>query len=116
MENDENIQYVGDDGALGSSAAKYFIDYENHWGFSSTGDFLDDGDYLNSRYIRSLPSSNLPELYKTARVAPISLTYFRYCMENGKYTVKLHFAEIQFSNDNTFGSLGKRLFDIYVQV
>ncbi|KAL5188214.1 putative LRR receptor-like serine/threonine-protein kinase RFK1 [Glycine soja] len=115
MENDENIQYVGDDGALGSSAAKYFIDYENHWGFSSTGDFLDDGDYLNSRYIRSLPSSNLPELYKTARVAPISLTYFRYCMENGKYTVKLHFAEIQFSNDNTYSSLGRRLFDIYVQ-
>ncbi|TKY60083.1 LRR receptor serine/threonine-protein kinase RFK1 [Spatholobus suberectus] len=115
MENNENILYVGDGDVLGSSAAKYFIDYENHWGFSSTGDFMDDGDYLNTRYTRSLPSSNLPELYKSARVTPISLTYFHYCLENGKYTVKLHFAEIQFTNDNTYRSLGKRLFDIYVQ-
>ncbi|XP_020235839.1 probable LRR receptor-like serine/threonine-protein kinase RFK1 isoform X2 [Cajanus cajan] len=65
MENDENIHYVGDGNVLGSGAAKYFIDYENHWGFSSTGDFMDD--------------------------------------------------EIQFTNDNTYRSLGKRLFDIYVQ-
>ncbi|KAK7400199.1 hypothetical protein VNO78_11399 [Psophocarpus tetragonolobus] len=113
--NDENILYVGDGDVLGSVAAKYFIDYENHWGFSCTGDFMDDGDQLNSRYVRSLRSSNLPELYETARVTPISLTYFHYCLENGKYTVKLHFAEIQFTNDNTYGSLGKRLFDIYVQ-
>lgn len=115
MENDENILYVGDGDVLGSSAAKSFIDYENHWGFSSTGDFMDDGNYLNTRYTRSSPSSNLPELYKTARVAPISLSYFQYCLENGKYTVKLHFAEIQFTNDKTYRSLGKRLFDIYVQ-
>ncbi|KAL2343249.1 hypothetical protein Fmac_004534 [Flemingia macrophylla] len=115
MENDENIHFVGDGDVLGSGAAKYFIDYVNHWGFSSTGDFMDDGDYLNSRYTRSLPLSSLPELYKTARVTPISLTYFHYCLENGKYTVKLHFAEIQFTNDGTYKSLGKRLFDIYVQ-
>ncbi|RDX96771.1 putative LRR receptor-like serine/threonine-protein kinase RFK1, partial [Mucuna pruriens] len=115
MENDENILYVGDGNVLGSAAAKYFINYENHWGFSSTGDFMDDGDYLNTRYTRPSPSSNLPELYKTARVTPISLTYFHYCLENGKYTVNLHFAEIQFTNDNTFRSLGKRIFDIYVQ-
>ncbi|KAL2616173.1 hypothetical protein AAZV13_08G111100 [Glycine max] len=109
MENDENIHYVGDGGVLGSGAANISLIMK------ITGDFLDDGDQLNSRYLRSLPSSDLPELYKTAHVTPISLTYFHYCLENGKYTVKLHFAEIQFSNDNTFGSLGKRLFDIYVQ-
>ncbi|KAG4999973.1 hypothetical protein JHK87_021045 [Glycine soja] len=69
----------------------------------------------NDENIHYVGDGDLPELYKTAHVTPISLTYFHYCLENGKYTVKLHFAEIQFSNDNTFGSLGKRLFDIYVQ-
>lgn len=115
MENDENILYIGDGDVLGG-AAKYYNDYKNYWGFSSTGDFMDDGDYQNTRYTRSLSSSRMPELYTTARVSPILLTYFRYCLENGKYTVNLHFAEIQFTNDNTYRSLGRRLFDIYVQV
>ncbi|KAI8015335.1 putative LRR receptor-like serine/threonine-protein kinase RFK1 [Camellia lanceoleosa] len=44
-----------------------------------------------------------------------SFTYFRYCLENGNYTVSLHFAEILFTNDNTYSSLGKRIFDIYIQ-
>ncbi|KAK7247215.1 hypothetical protein RIF29_42092 [Crotalaria pallida] len=114
MENDENILYIGDGGVLGG-AAKYFNDNENHWGLSSTGDFMDDADFQNTRYTKFLPSSNMPELYSTARVAPISLAYFHYCLENGKYTVNLHFAEIQFTNDKTYKSLGKRLFDIYVQ-
>ncbi|KAF3451337.1 hypothetical protein FNV43_RR07432 [Rhamnella rubrinervis] len=35
--------------------------------------------------------------------------------ENGNYTVNLHFAEIQFTNDQTYRSLGRRIFDIYVQ-
>ncbi|XP_027915412.1 probable LRR receptor-like serine/threonine-protein kinase RFK1 isoform X2 [Vigna unguiculata] len=115
MENDENVLYVGDGDVLGSEAAKYCINYEGHWGYSSTGDFMDDGIYLNTRFTRTLTSSNLPELYQTARVTPLSLTYFLYCLENGKYTVKLHFAEIQFTNDKTYSSLGKRLFDIYIQ-
>ncbi|WVZ23945.1 hypothetical protein V8G54_002489 [Vigna mungo] len=115
MENDENVLYVGDGDVLGSEAAKYYINHKSHWGFSSTGDFMDDGNYLNAHFTRALTSSNLPELYQTARVAPLSLTYFLYCLENGKYTVKLHFAEIQFTNDKTYSSLGKRLFDIYIQ-
>ncbi|KAL5053717.1 hypothetical protein RYX36_034399 [Vicia faba] len=113
-ENGDDILYVGDGYVVGG-AAKLFKDHENHWGFSSTGDFMDDGDFQNTRYSRSLSSSSLPELYKTARASPITLTYFHYCLENGKYTVHLHFAEIQFSNDKTFRSLGKRLFNIYVQ-
>ncbi|CAI8618722.1 unnamed protein product [Vicia faba] len=113
-ENGDDILYVGDGYVVGG-AAKLFKDHENHWGFSSTGDFMDDGDFQNTRYSRSLSSSSLPELYKTARASPITLTYFHYCLENGKYTVHLHFAEIQFSNDKTFRSLGRRLFNIYVQ-
>ncbi|XP_027191828.1 probable LRR receptor-like serine/threonine-protein kinase RFK1 isoform X3 [Cicer arietinum] len=113
-ENGENILYIGDGDVVGGTA-KYYNDYENHWGFSSTGDFMDDGDSQNTRYSRSLSSLSIPELYTTARASPISLTYFHYCLENGKYTVHLHFAEIQFTNDKTYRSLGKRFFDIYVQ-
>ncbi|CAI8593283.1 unnamed protein product [Vicia faba] len=33
----------------------------------------------------------------------------------GNYNVKLHFAEIMFSNDRTFSSLGRRIFDVSIQ-
>ncbi|KAI4332440.1 hypothetical protein L6164_017350 [Bauhinia variegata] len=114
MENKENILYIGDGDVLGGTA-KYFNDQENHWGLSSTRDFMDDDNFQNTRYTVSSASSNMPELYATARISPISLTYFHYCLENGNYTVNLHFAEIQFTNDNSFRSLGKRLSDVYAQ-
>jgi hypothetical protein len=114
-EDKATVIYEGDAEAVGGTA-KFFIHDNSYWGFSSTGDFMDDNDYQNTRYTVSLSSSNVTELYGTARVSPISLTYFHYCLENGNYTVNLHFAEIQFTNDETYSSLGKRVFDIYVQV
>lgn len=77
---------------------------------------MDDYDYQNTRYTVSVQSSNISELYSTVRKSPISLTYFHYCLQNGDYSVKLHFEEIQFTNDKTYNSLGRRIFDIYVQV
>ncbi|KAJ4844266.1 hypothetical protein Tsubulata_009814 [Turnera subulata] len=113
-ENKTAFTYTGD-GDVEGGTAKYFLNVQEYWGFSSTGDYMDDNDFQNTRYIRSLQSSNMPELYLTQRVAPISLTYFHYCMENGEYTVNLHFAEIQFTDDQTYSSLGRRQFDVYVQ-
>ncbi|KAJ0870410.1 putative non-specific serine/threonine protein kinase [Helianthus annuus] len=60
-------------------------------------------------------NTRLPALYTTARLSPLTLTYFSYCLENGEYSVKLHFAEIQFTNDSTYKSLGRRIFDIYIE-
>ena len=89
---------------------------------------MDDFDYQNTRYTVSLQSSTIPELYQTARISPISLTYFHYCLQNGNYTVNLHFAEMQFTKSHistrvagtmlvtTYITLGRRIFDIYVQV
>jgi len=59
---------------------------------------------------------NNAELNMDARVSPLSLTYYAFCMGNGSYTISLHFAEIMFTNDETYSSLGRRVFDIYVQV
>lgn len=56
------------------------------------------------------------ELYMDARVSPLSLTYYGFCLGNGNYTVNLHFAEIKFTDDQTFHSLRRRVFDIYIQV
>ncbi|CAF1993580.1 unnamed protein product [Brassica napus] len=60
-------------------------------------------------------SAKYPELYQTARRSPLSLAYFAFCFENGSYNVKLHFSEIQFSDEEPYSRLGKRLFNIYVQ-
>ncbi|XP_050148223.1 probable LRR receptor-like serine/threonine-protein kinase RFK1 isoform X1 [Malus sylvestris] len=113
-ENHTNIRFEKDGGVEGGSA-KYFWNEKSMWGFSSTGDFMDDFELQNTRYFVSLASSNLSELYTTARISPLSLTYFHRCLENGIYTITLHFAEIEFTNDKRYTSLGRRIFDIYVQ-
>ncbi|GAB2284346.1 hypothetical protein Dimus_018803, partial [Dionaea muscipula] len=56
-----------------------------------------------------------PEYFRTARVSASSLKYYGLCLREGSYTVKLHFAEIMYSNDQTYSSLGNRIFDIYIQ-
>lgn len=114
-EKKSNILYEGDGEAEGG-AAKYFLKPNAYWGFSSTGDYMDDNNFQNTRFTMFVPSSNLSELYKTARIAPVSLTYFHACLENGKYTVNLDFAEMRFTNDENYSRLGRRLFDIYIQV
>ncbi|KAK6123957.1 hypothetical protein DH2020_042302 [Rehmannia glutinosa] len=109
-ESNRKVIYEGD---TGGDSARYLSG--NNWGFTSTGDFIDEPIYQNSRSIRITPTSNLSDLYSTARLSPLSLTYFHYCLENGSYNVSLHFAEILFTNDSSYNSLGRRMFDIYIQ-
>ncbi|KAL5839241.1 hypothetical protein ACOSQ3_011949 [Xanthoceras sorbifolium] len=108
------ITFEGDAGVGGGAATYHLFDGTN-WGFSSTGDFMDDDDEQNTHYIATSKSSNILQLYTNARIVPTSLTYVGYCLENGNYSVNLHFAEIQFTIDNTYSSIGRRIFDIYVQ-
>ncbi|KAI3824526.1 hypothetical protein L1987_05986 [Smallanthus sonchifolius] len=112
--NGQSVLYEGDANVDGGAARLYKA--ARNLGFSSTGDFMDDNIYQNTRYIESLQgNTSLPALYTTARLSPLTLTYFSYCLENGEYSVKLHFAKIQFTNDTTYRSLGRRIFDIYIQ-
>ncbi|KAD3066745.1 hypothetical protein E3N88_34625 [Mikania micrantha] len=99
-----------------SGGASSFFSVENRWGFSSTGGFMDEG--TRDSFIVELPSdfsTNMTELYKKARTSGLSLTYYGICMRSESYNVSLHFAEIIFTNDQTYSSLGRRLFDIYIQ-
>ncbi|KAH7840769.1 hypothetical protein Vadar_021351 [Vaccinium darrowii] len=58
---------------------------------------------------------NDSQLYTKARLSPLSLTYYGRCLANGNYTVTLHFAEIIFRDNRSYWSLGRRMFDIYIQ-
>ncbi|WZZ71802.1 hypothetical protein YC2023_083172 [Brassica napus] len=106
--------YEADNSVLTGSAMNY---HGKKWGFSNTGDFMDDiiTEDTYSISSESPVSAKYPELYQTARRSPLSLAYFAFCFENGSYNVKLHFAEIQFSDEEPYARLAKRFFNIYVQ-
>ena len=108
-------EYKADDTQGGSSSARFFSSAER-WGYSSTGLYLRN-EHLP--YIVSTSNSNgraASSIYATARLSPLSLKYYGFCMRNGSYNVKLHFAEIMFTADQTYTSLGRRIFDISIQV
>ncbi|KFK44804.1 hypothetical protein AALP_AA1G305000 [Arabis alpina] len=98
-----------------------------NWGISNTGDFNDDATTDDTYFISAAPgdfsdldkntrqSGDSPDLYKTARRSALSLTYYASCLENGLYNVTLHFMEIQFSEKELYGHVGRRIFDVYVQ-
>nr|XP_017251198.1 PREDICTED: probable LRR receptor-like serine/threonine-protein kinase At1g53440 [Daucus carota subsp. sativus] len=90
----------------------YFSYYSSEkWAYSSTGVFLnnDRGNFL------AMNNNMSEEIYKTARLAPSSLKYYGLCLRSGSYKVRLHFAEIQYSDDMTYNSIGRRIFDVSIQ-
>ncbi|CAI9279224.1 unnamed protein product [Lactuca saligna] len=94
-----------------------FFPSSDRWGFSNTGSIW-SGDNSDSHYIEnnaSVLTMNDYELYTRARHTLLSLTYYGRCLANGKYTVTLHFAEIVFRDSQSYKSLGRRVFDVYVQ-
>ncbi|KAJ6966282.1 LRR receptor-like serine/threonine-protein kinase [Populus alba x Populus x berolinensis] len=95
----------------GGPAAFSFV--PGKWGYSSTGTYME----RNSVTFKAKNDFNLSVtgVYETARLAPQSLKYYALCLPKGKYKVQLHFAEIMYSNDQTFSSLGRRIFDISIQ-
>ena len=92
--------------------------HQENWGISNTGDFTDDvsddDTFIISTSLRL--SKDSPHLYKTARLSALYLVYYAFCLENGAYNVKLHFMEIQFSEKEVYSPIGRRIFDVYVQV
>ncbi|KAL5769283.1 hypothetical protein ACOSQ2_016066 [Xanthoceras sorbifolium] len=87
----------------------------NNWAYSCSGYFQsslgDTSDYIKNMTCGA-PSISL---YEKARLCPQALTYYGFCLKNGEYIVRLHFAEIVYAKDEDYSSLGKRVFDIYIQ-
>ncbi|MQL95474.1 hypothetical protein Taro_028141 [Colocasia esculenta] len=109
----DNDEYDQDTSPQGTST--YFLSDSGKWAYSSTGDFVGDS---KARYISqntSMLTMPNPELYMTARLNPLSLKYYGLCMQKGNYTVRLHFSEIMFTDDQKFSSIGRRVFDVSIQ-
>ncbi|XP_022717354.1 probable leucine-rich repeat receptor-like serine/threonine-protein kinase At3g14840 [Durio zibethinus] len=93
-----------------------FFRSTSYWAFSNTGIFLDDNRPDDIYVLENTQlSTSAGELYRNARLSPSSLTYYAFCLDNATYTVNLHFAEIQFTDGQNYSSLGRRIFDIYIQ-
>ncbi|KAG6737116.1 hypothetical protein POTOM_059889 [Populus tomentosa] len=109
-----NTIYEADDEPGG--ATKY-VPKGEVWQLSTTGHVWDvrptADDYMAQN--KSILRMSNSQLYTNARLTPLSLTYHVRCLVNGNYTVKLHFAEIVMRDNKSFYSLGRRIFDVYIQ-
>ncbi|TXG66681.1 hypothetical protein EZV62_007956 [Acer yangbiense] len=100
---------------LNTKGQSNFAPIETRWAYSSTG------VYMGKEDANSLATNEFglnvagADYYKTARLSPESLKYYGLCMRKGSYKVMLHFAEIMFTNDQTFASHGRRIFDVSIQ-
>ncbi|KAL5716597.1 hypothetical protein ACHQM5_018265 [Ranunculus cassubicifolius] len=104
----QNQEYELDDSNMGPSSF-----YSNdRWALSTTGDFIGND---KAPFIAST-NSGAQNIYSTARLAPISAKYYGHCLRSGNYTLRLHFAEIMFTTDQANNTMGRRIFDVYVQV
>ncbi|KAL4554020.1 hypothetical protein LXL04_039863 [Taraxacum kok-saghyz] len=95
--------------------AAYYLTPERWWGVSNVG----RRDNPNPNYTVTSSQRQFidedSELFQTARISAGSLRYYGLGLENGNYTVNLRFAEIVIENGPIWTSLGRRVFDIYIQ-
>ncbi|KAK0598801.1 hypothetical protein LWI29_038113 [Acer saccharum] len=108
------IVFERDNETLGP--ASYFVSDTRRWGVSIVGTFAGN----NNPHYTSSSSSQFtntldPELFQTARISASSLRYYGLGLENGDYNVILQFAEMAISDTSLRRSVGRRVFDIYIQ-
>ncbi|KAJ4755909.1 Leucine-rich repeat transmembrane protein kinase [Rhynchospora pubera] len=98
-------------------ASTLYLDPKQNWAFSSSGNFMDNSVNADTYIVTNESKITMPnsELYMSARLSPLSLTYYGLCMYPGSYTVQLHFSEVVFVGNNTYSSLGERLFNVFIQ-
>ncbi|XP_019196319.1 PREDICTED: probable LRR receptor-like serine/threonine-protein kinase At1g56140 [Ipomoea nil] len=110
------ILYERDNETLGP--ATHYMTSTGRWAVSNVG--LPYGSNspkyttsTSSQFTNTLDS----ELFQTARLSAGSLRYYGLGLENGNYTVTLHFAEsvILKSSPPSWKTLGRRVFNIYIQ-
>lgn len=95
----------------------------NKWAVSNVGLFTGRTKPAQTSYSDTI-STNFaiftndfgPEFFQTARLSASSLRYYGLGLQNGNYIVTLQFAETVFPDNKTWKNLGKRMFDIYIQV
>ncbi|KAA8521578.1 hypothetical protein F0562_012251 [Nyssa sinensis] len=109
------VRFDDDSETLGAASMYTSSDYQ--WTVSNTGNFISNpnGPQYIAKTDSQITETLESELFKTARISPSSLRYYGLGLKNGKYSVELHFAEIQMDGSQSWTGLGKRLFDVYIQ-
>ncbi|XP_057827742.1 probable LRR receptor-like serine/threonine-protein kinase At1g53440 isoform X1 [Cryptomeria japonica] len=108
-DSDLSIHYEADEKSLGASS--FYVHTNKNWAVSNTGNFMDNASQTELQK----DTEKMTGVYRTARLSSTSLRYYGLCLPNGQYTVQLQFAEIVFTNENSYRSLGRRIFDVYIQ-
>ncbi|XP_058071831.1 probable LRR receptor-like serine/threonine-protein kinase At1g56130 [Magnolia sinica] len=103
-----DTEYEGDYDPLGP--VSYKVASTEKWAVSNVG-----SDTNKYRKIKDVPNTTDAWLFQYARISSGSLRYYGLGLENGNYTVNLKFAETEFPDSKTGKSVGKRVFDIYLQ-
>ncbi|PIN19529.1 Serine/threonine protein kinase [Handroanthus impetiginosus] len=114
IRSSDQIVYEIDNETLGP--ATYYMINTQRWAVSNVGLPSDSNgpQYTtssSSQFTNTLDS----ELFQTARISAGSLRYYGLGLENGNYTVRLRFAEARIEGNRIWKSLGRRVFDIYIQ-
>lgn len=110
----DGIVYETDNETLGP--ATYFVTDTNRWAVSNVGTFTGISNPLFKSFVSNQFTSTVnPELFQFARLSASSLRYYGLGLENGFYNITLQFAETAILDSTTWKSLGRRVFDIYIQ-
>ncbi|KAL2473240.1 putative LRR receptor-like serine/threonine-protein kinase [Forsythia ovata] len=114
IRSSDQIVYEMDNETLGP--ATYYTTGTNRWAVSNAGLPAENNNpQYKSSSLSQFTNTLDSELFQTARISAGSLRYYGLGLENGNYTVKLQFAEIEILGTRSWRSLGRRVFDIYIQ-
>ncbi|KAI3920298.1 hypothetical protein MKW92_039080, partial [Papaver armeniacum] len=116
MRSSDGKDFEADNSALGEASLR-FTNYRR-WAISNVGLF---GEIVRARDILTTLSQITGTLdsglFQTSRISGGSLRFYSLGLENGMYNVNLRFAETEYDDPSslTWKSLGRRVFDIYLQ-
>jgi len=98
--------------------ASYFVTDTSRWAASNVGLFTNNNNPAFTSFVSNQFTNTMnSELFQTARLSPSSLRYYGLGLENGFYNITLQFAETAIEDSTIrWQSLGRRVFDIYIQV
>ncbi|CAL2252610.1 unnamed protein product [Prunus armeniaca] len=117
MRGSGGILYEAEDSSLGP--ATFNVTSTQKWAVSNVGLFSDSKNQSSVETTLTQVSGTdvIPKLFETSRQSPGSLRYYGLGLQNGPYTVTLQFAETVYASrtTQTWRSLGRRVFDIYIQ-
>ncbi|XP_071930607.1 probable LRR receptor-like serine/threonine-protein kinase At1g53430 isoform X2 [Coffea arabica] len=99
-----------------NGGSTFYLSRNQAWGFSSMGVFEDakDQQYILKKTCNTSVVEDTT-LYMNARVSPMSLKYYAFCLKNNPYKVRLDFAEIGWNTTRDPSLKRNRVFDIEIQ-